>query len=269
MARVEETIERMGRAAGFVQVESYATPTGLFVSLHDPQGKVYTRVKRIRGGQSNIALIAEVNSLSRAFSAGEITAQEVRRELERLQQAGTGDSLTRPLIGGGGALALALWWAGPGRRGWGGGWWGTWGRWWGAGRGAPCLCRDDGWNLAGGLGGGAGGHLGAACGVPSGGPLSQGAAGCGGLRGGRGGDPGPGTFSCPQQQRDHPGCGDGFGAGYGDHHGHPGSAQRRAGFGLKPQRRGAGDRGGHRRRGGGSAQPGGELKCWCRLAWAF
>ena len=68
MARVEETIERMGRAAGFVQVESYATPTGLFVSLHDPQGKVYTRVKRIRGGQSNIALIAEVNSLSRAFS---------------------------------------------------------------------------------------------------------------------------------------------------------------------------------------------------------
>ena len=106
MARVEETIERMGRAAGFVQVESYATPTGLFVSLHDPQGKVYTRVKRIRGGQSNIALIAEVNSLSRAFSAGEITAQEVRRELERLQQAGTGDSLTRPLIGGGGALAF-------------------------------------------------------------------------------------------------------------------------------------------------------------------
>jgi uncharacterized membrane protein YjjP (DUF1212 family) len=108
MARVEETIERMGRAAGFVQVESYATPTGLFVSLHDPQGKVYTRVKRIRGGQSNIALIAEVNSLSRAFSAGEITAQEVRRELERLQQAGTGDSLTRPLIGGGGALAFAV-----------------------------------------------------------------------------------------------------------------------------------------------------------------
>lgn len=108
MARVEDTIERMGRAAGFVQVESYATPTGLFVSLHDPSGKVYTRVKRIRGGHSNIALIAEVNSLSRAFAAGKISAEHVRAELERLKQSGVPDSFVRQLIGGGGALAFAI-----------------------------------------------------------------------------------------------------------------------------------------------------------------
>lgn len=108
MSRVEETIERMGSAAGFVQVESYATPTGLFVSLHDPAGRVYTRVKRIRGGQSNIAVIAEVNALSRAFSAGEISADQVRQALERLRQEGVPESLARQLIGGGGALAFAV-----------------------------------------------------------------------------------------------------------------------------------------------------------------
>lgn len=108
MARVEETIERMGRAAGFSAVESYATPTGLFVSLHAPDGRVYTRVKRIRGGHSNIALIAEVNSLSRAFAAGRITAEELRYALERLQEEGAGNAAARPLIGGGGALAFAM-----------------------------------------------------------------------------------------------------------------------------------------------------------------
>jgi len=108
MARVEDTIERMGRAAGFVQVESYATPTGLFVSLHDAQGRVYTRVKRIRGGQSNIALIAEVNALSRAFAAGELTAEQVDRALQGLREQGVPDSPARPLIGGGGSLAFAV-----------------------------------------------------------------------------------------------------------------------------------------------------------------
>ena len=46
--RVEETIERMGRAAGFVEVEVYATPTGLFISLYSAQGQVFSRVRRIR-----------------------------------------------------------------------------------------------------------------------------------------------------------------------------------------------------------------------------
>ncbi|HHY14620.1 MAG TPA: threonine/serine exporter family protein, partial [Firmicutes bacterium] len=44
MYRVEETIEVMGKAAGFAQVEVFATPTGLFLSLHTPEGRVYTRV---------------------------------------------------------------------------------------------------------------------------------------------------------------------------------------------------------------------------------
>jgi uncharacterized membrane protein YjjP (DUF1212 family) len=108
MYRVEETIERMGRAAGFVQVEGFATPTGLFISLHAPNGRVYTRVRRIRRSHNNLSTIAEVNSLSRAFSEGTLTVDEVRVELERLRQEGAPESLTRQLIGGGGAMAFTL-----------------------------------------------------------------------------------------------------------------------------------------------------------------
>lgn len=108
MYRVEETIERMGAAAGFVQVEGFATPTGLFISLHAPDGRVFTRVRRIRESYNNLATIAEVNALSRSFSAKEITVEQVRHELERLQRRGAPDSIKRQLIGGGGAAAFAI-----------------------------------------------------------------------------------------------------------------------------------------------------------------
>jgi uncharacterized membrane protein YjjP (DUF1212 family) len=110
--RVEETMERMGQAAGFVQVEGFATPTGLFISLHAPNGRVYTRVRRIRQSYNNLATIAEVNALSRAFSAKRISVDEVRRELQRLQEQGAPESLRRQLIGGGGAMAFTIMYGG-------------------------------------------------------------------------------------------------------------------------------------------------------------
>ncbi len=108
MYRVEETIERMGKAAGFVQVEGFATPTGLFISLHAPDERVYTRVRRIRESQNNLSIIAEVNSLSRAFSDEQMTADEAKRKLEHLRSSTAGDSFLRHLIGGGGAMAFTM-----------------------------------------------------------------------------------------------------------------------------------------------------------------
>ncbi len=112
MYRVEETIERMGLAAGFVQVEGFGTPTGLFISLHAPDGRVYTRVRRIRQSHNSLSTISDVNALSRAFSDQKITVDEVKEELERLRQRGAPDSLGRHLIGGGGAMAFAIMYGG-------------------------------------------------------------------------------------------------------------------------------------------------------------
>jgi len=106
--RVEETIERMGRAAGFVQVEGFATPTGLFISLHAPGGQVYTRVRRTRHSRNNLAAIAAINSLSREFSEGKVTAHEVKQQLAALTESGSPHSLMRQIVGGGGAMAFTL-----------------------------------------------------------------------------------------------------------------------------------------------------------------
>ena len=86
MYRVEETVERMGKAAGFSQVEVFATPTGLFLSLHSKEGHVFTRVRRIRYVDNNLSKISQINSLSRSFSNGEISIEDVTQELERLQK---------------------------------------------------------------------------------------------------------------------------------------------------------------------------------------
>lgn len=112
MYRVEETMERMGKAAGFTQVEVFATPTGMFISLYTPDGRVYTRVRRIRHVQNNLATISEINALSRGFSAGEISVEQVKEELERLQCQTNPGGFKLYLIGGLGSASFTLMYAG-------------------------------------------------------------------------------------------------------------------------------------------------------------
>jgi uncharacterized membrane protein YjjP (DUF1212 family) len=106
--RVEETVERMGKAAGFARVEVFATPTGLFVSLYSPQGQVFTRVRRIRRVNNHLERIASVNALSRAYSSGTISTAELQEALEKLTQPEAQHSLPVFLAGGAGCGAFAM-----------------------------------------------------------------------------------------------------------------------------------------------------------------
>lgn len=112
MYRVEETIEKMGKAAGFAQVEVFATPTGLFLSLHTLDGRVFTRVRRIRKVRNDLSIISEINALSRAFSQGQITLDGVRGQLEELRLRPSPGGLLRHVVGGFGAAAFTLMYAG-------------------------------------------------------------------------------------------------------------------------------------------------------------
>ena len=67
--RVEDTVERLALAAGFARAEVFATPTGLFATLVSRDGPVYSRVRRIRRVEANLARIAALNQLSPEFAA--------------------------------------------------------------------------------------------------------------------------------------------------------------------------------------------------------
>lgn len=89
--RVEETITRMGRAFGLDRVESFAVPSGLFISYRQPDGDTQTSVTRVHKGSRNLSRVDAVNAVSRQVERGELDCDSA---LEKLQEIET----SRPYV---------------------------------------------------------------------------------------------------------------------------------------------------------------------------
>ena len=63
--RAEETVTRMGEAFGLQEVESFAVPSGLFISYRMEDGNVESSVKRVRRSDTNLSRVDAVNQVSR------------------------------------------------------------------------------------------------------------------------------------------------------------------------------------------------------------
>ena len=85
--RAEETVLRMGSGFGLEEVESFAVPSGLFISYRGPDGLPVTGVKRVRRSDRNLARVDEANRVSRLAASGRLSpagALERLREIENL-----------------------------------------------------------------------------------------------------------------------------------------------------------------------------------------
>lgn len=84
-ARVEETIERIGRSCGVKSVYSFVTPTGIFISVAGEDG-YETRMHRVGEGlQVDLTKVARINHLSRQFERGQLAMQEVWEKLLEIE----------------------------------------------------------------------------------------------------------------------------------------------------------------------------------------
>lgn len=82
--RVEETLERMARAADFTNVHCFTTTTGIFLSFEEKKGKEdLMQMVRIDDRVQDLNRVTEVNQVSREFTAKELSVEEA---MERLQQ---------------------------------------------------------------------------------------------------------------------------------------------------------------------------------------
>lgn len=81
--RAEETINRMGSGFGLEEVDSFAVPSGLFISYRGPDGLPVTSVRRVRREGRNLTRVDEVNKVSRRVSSGK---EDCRRALVRLKE---------------------------------------------------------------------------------------------------------------------------------------------------------------------------------------
>ena len=75
--RVEDTITRICKACGITYVDVFATPTGIFVTLDEGSrdSDVFTYIKRIKGSETNLTTISELNRFSREFAATDLSVE--------------------------------------------------------------------------------------------------------------------------------------------------------------------------------------------------
>ena len=83
--RAEETISRMGTGFGLEEVESFAVPSGLFISYRGPDGNPVTSVKRVRRLGRNLARVDEVNQVSRRVFAEEMDCAQALARLKEIE----------------------------------------------------------------------------------------------------------------------------------------------------------------------------------------
>lgn len=83
--RVEETITRMGHAFGFTEVESFAVPSGIFISYRKGDGSIETAVKRVRRKGTDLTRVDAVNAVSRRMEAEKLSCEEVMALLKEIE----------------------------------------------------------------------------------------------------------------------------------------------------------------------------------------
>lgn len=79
--RVEDTICRILHTSGLETAETFATVTGLFVTLADPSIDAITKITRVSEKQTNLSQVYDVNGVSRRLCSGVITVEEAYQEL--------------------------------------------------------------------------------------------------------------------------------------------------------------------------------------------
>ena len=86
-SRVEDTIKRICKACRIDRIETFATPTGIFISL-DKGGEnddTQTFIKRIHGASTDLNKISKINSFSREFTTTDLSVEEGMEILKEIE----------------------------------------------------------------------------------------------------------------------------------------------------------------------------------------
>lgn len=89
VSRVEDTVQRIGRACGFERVDVFTITSYIAATAFLPDGTTMTESRRIKARVTGLRKVEEVNALSRHFCHGEISLEEFRDELRRVREEKT------------------------------------------------------------------------------------------------------------------------------------------------------------------------------------
>lgn len=95
--RVEETILRMLSVNYPEKLGVFVTPTVIQISLNLDNGESYSAVRSIKSRSRNLEKVSLLNDLSRKYVSGQITIDDVEKELENIKNKITYSWFTRIL----------------------------------------------------------------------------------------------------------------------------------------------------------------------------
>lgn len=84
--RVEDSMNRILTALGASRVDTFIITSSMVVTVHTPDGAVYTETRRIMGSGTDFERIHKLNALSRRICSGEVTADKISSELEEIRK---------------------------------------------------------------------------------------------------------------------------------------------------------------------------------------
>ena len=85
--RVEDTVQRMGKAAGAETMNVFVIISSIVITMTWPDGEVITETRRITESSSNdFTLVGKLNDLRRRFCASPMSADELKRELQEMHR---------------------------------------------------------------------------------------------------------------------------------------------------------------------------------------
>jgi len=92
--RVEDTIVRICTSYNAV-CESFALPTGIFISVKDNNGNEQLVMKRIEGRTVDLQRIELINDFSRSLQKKQLTYEEALNALKAIEESGSFNLITR------------------------------------------------------------------------------------------------------------------------------------------------------------------------------
>ncbi len=85
--RVEDSVSRMAAAVGFENCSVWVVPSNVQATVTDPEGKVLTQLRAIRGGGIDFEVLSQLNALSRWICAEKPDDGAIAARLEEIRSA--------------------------------------------------------------------------------------------------------------------------------------------------------------------------------------
>lgn len=85
--RVEDTMNRMLRAYGFLRVDVFTITSSIVVTVQNAQGQILTQTRRVYGSDMNLERVHLLNQLAREVCQRPISVQELEWEIKAVRES--------------------------------------------------------------------------------------------------------------------------------------------------------------------------------------